>query len=151
MKVNHQLLHNDIMGRILAIDFGSSRIGLALTDPAQIIGSPFKTLQVKGKKFPAIIDLLLEVIKEKDVELILLGLPLLLSGKDSDTTKQVREFAALLEKNTKLPLELIDERLTSRLAMHTLKEAGLNRKERSKHVDEISASIILQGYLDSKY
>ena len=134
------------MGRILGIDFGLKRIGLALSDPLKIIASPIKTVQ-----FSTSLDFTVEIILKEltQVEKIVLGLPLLLSGKDSETTKLVRKFAAILKEKTKLPIVLWDERLTSSQVNKFLKSQGkMNRKNRSQHVDKMCATLILQNYLD---
>lgn len=135
------------MGRVLGIDFGMKRIGLARSDPMKIIASPLKTITA-GKNLEETVDL---VTKELEgVELIILGLPLLLSGKDSDTTKMVREFATLLETKSGLPLILWDERLTSKQVEKLMIEGNVSRKKRAAHVDTMSATLILQNYLDTQ-
>lgn len=134
------------MGRILGIDFGMKRIGLALSDPSKIIASPLKSLQA-GKSLEQTADLILLELKE--VESIVLGLPLLLSGKDSETTETVRKFATILETKSNLPLILWDERLTTTQVEKILKEGNMRRKKRTQHLDTMSATLILQSYLDS--
>lgn len=132
------------MGRILGIDFGMKRIGLARSDPMKMIASPFKTIQA-GKNLGETVDF---VIKELEgIELIVLGLPLLLSGRDSDTTRKVREFATLLEEKSGLPLVLWDERLTSKQVEKLMIEGNVSRKKRAARVDTMSATLILQNYL----
>lgn len=133
------------MGRILGIDFGMKRIGLARSDPMKIIASPLKTVMA-GKNLEATADLILQELD--GIETIVLGLPLLLSGKDSDTTTTVRKFAAILEKKSALPLILWDERLTSKQVEKLMIEGNVSRKKRSSHVDTMSATLILQNYLD---
>ena len=136
------------MGRVLGIDFGMKRIGLALSDPSQIIASPLKTIQA-AKTLEQTIDLILKELE--GVETIVLGLPLLFSGKDSSTTETVRKFAALLEAKSNLPLILCDERLTTTQVERILKEDNMSRKKRSKHLDTMSATLILQTYLDQMH
>ncbi|NGX51698.1 MAG: putative pre-16S rRNA nuclease [Chlamydiae bacterium] len=133
------------MGRVLGIDFGQKRIGLARSDASQIISLPFKTIQA-AKSLELTVDL---IIKElEDVESIVVGLPLLFSGKDSKTTEIVRKFAAILETKSTLPITLWDERLTTSQVERVLKEDKMSRKKRSKHLDVLSATLILQSYLD---
>lgn len=133
------------MGRVLGIDFGMKRIGLARSDSRKIIASPLKTV-LAGKTLEATADL---IMKEcGDVETIVLGLPLLLSGKDSETTTTVRKFATILEEKSGLPLILWDERLTSKQVEKLLIEGNVRRKQRTKHIDTMSATLILQNYLD---
>ena len=136
------------MGRILGVDFGTVRIGLALSDPSKILASPLTTLQAK-KKGEATAQMLLDAIANRDVELIVLGLPLLLSGKDSETTSMVRKFADLLGTLTDIPIILWDERLTSKQVERTLIDGNMRREKRATLMDTLCASLILQGYLDS--
>ncbi|MCB1107720.1 MAG: Holliday junction resolvase RuvX [Chlamydiia bacterium] len=134
------------MGRVLGIDFGTKRIGLARSDPMKMIASPLKTI-IAGKTLEETADL---ITKECDeIETIVLGLPLLLSGKDSDTTTAVRKLAALLEEKSGLPLILWDERLTSKQVEKLLIEGSVKRVSRTHHVDTMSATLILQNYLDT--
>jgi len=133
------------MGRVLGIDFGMKRIGLARSDPMKMIASPLKTI-FAGKTLEATADLILKELE--DVETIVLGLPLLLSGKDSETTTTVRKFSEILEKKSGLPLILWDERLTSKQVEKLMIEGQVSRKNRSSHVDTMSATLILQNYLD---
>ncbi len=133
------------MGRVLGVDFGMKRIGLARSDPMKIIASPLKTI-LAGKTLEITADL---IVKECEaVETIVLGLPLLLSGKDSETTTTVRKFASILEKKSELPLILWDERLTSKQVEKLLIEGNVRRKQRAQYVDTMSATLILQNYLD---
>ena len=110
-----------------------------------MIASPLKTV-VAGKTLEASAHLIAQECEE--VETIVLGLPLLLSGKDSETTTLVRSFAEVLEKTTGLPLILWDERLTSKQVEKVMMEGNVNRKKRAQHVDTLSATLILQNYLD---
>ncbi|MDJ0652280.1 MAG: Holliday junction resolvase RuvX [Simkaniaceae bacterium] len=130
---------------MLGIDFGMKRIGLARSDPMKMIASPLKII-FAGKSLEETADLILKELE--DVETIILGLPLLLSGKDSETTLAVRKFAKILEKKSGLPLILWDERLTSKQVEKLLIEGQVSRKKRSSHVDTMSATLILQNYLD---
>jgi len=136
------------MGRILGIDFGLARIGLALSDPSKNLASPYKTIQAK-KSLEKTAEEIAHEVKDLDLETLVIGLPLLLSGKDSETTKAVRHFATLLEKHTNVPLILWDERLTSKQVDKMLIEKKVNRKKRAKLSDTLSAALILQTYLDS--
>ena len=133
------------MGRVLGVDFGMKRIGLSRSDPMKIIASPLKTV-LAGKTLEATAEL---IMKECDgVETIVLGLPLLLSGKDSETTTTVRKFASILEEKSGLPLILWDERLTSKQVEKLLIEGNVSRKKRTQYVDTMCATLILQNYLD---
>ncbi len=136
------------MGRVLGIDFGMKRIGIARSDPMKMIAFPIKTI-IAGKTLEETADL---IIKELEgVETIVLGLPLLLSGEDSDTTTTVRKFATILEEKSGLPLILWDERLTSKQVEKLMIEGNVSRKKRASYVDTMSATLILQNYLDGQY
>lgn len=136
------------MGRVLGIDFGTKRIGLARSDLSRLIASPLKTIQA-GKTLDDTIKLILQELT--DIEQIVVGLPLLLSGKDSETTQQVRRFAHHLHTVSQLPVALFDERLTTTQVENLLKEQRLSRKKRAKHLDVMSATLILQTYLDRNH
>lgn len=136
-------------GRILAIDYGLKRIGLALSDERQILASPFDTLE--GKKNPdKDAQSILPLLQQKQVVKILIGLPLHLDGRESDMSQLVKKFQLALEKLCDTPIELVDERLTSKMAENLLREQGFSRKKRSQKVDPSSACIFLQNYLDQK-
>lgn len=132
------------MGRIVAIDYGKKRIGLATSDPMGIIASPLGTIEAATKP-EVTIERILAAIPE--CEKIVIGLPLLLSGQDSDTTREVRAFAKLFAEKTSIPIELFDERLTSTEVERRMQEGGLSRKKRAQHTDTLSAVLILQSYL----
>ena len=137
------------MGRILGIDYGEVRTGLALSDMSETLASPFKTL--KMAKDPKIsIERLLKEIAEHTIIRLVVGLPLLLSGKESNMTQTVKVFAKNLEMASSLPLILWDERLTSKEVERLMIEAKVKRKKRTSHLDTLSATLILQSYLDSK-
>jgi putative holliday junction resolvase len=134
------------MGRILAIDYGKKRIGLAITDPQQIMALPFKTIDAGNN----IKESIQNIIKETPdgIEKIIIGNPLLFNGTASEMSKVVETLKLELEKTlTDVPVILFDERLTSTQAERFLKEHKVNRKKRVGKVDPIAAYIILNGYL----
>ena len=137
------------MGRLLGIDFGERRIGLAISDPTRSIASPLITLTRRiGKRPPwAELD---QVIREKDVEGIVVGLPLDLEGAETPWSNEVRDFAARLEARSGLSVSFIDERLTSVMAERVVRGSNLprSRREQKGRIDETAAAIILQNYLD---
>ncbi|TAF66454.1 MAG: Holliday junction resolvase RuvX [Cytophagales bacterium] len=136
------------MGRILAIDYGEKRIGLAVTDPLQIIATPLDTID-NGK----IWDYLREYIKKESVEAIVIGLPLSLKSEDTTTTVLVRSFAEKLAALfPDLPLHWEDERFSSKIAQETMIAGGTSKKYRKEkgNLDKISATIILQSFLAKK-
>ncbi|MCY3974410.1 MAG: Holliday junction resolvase RuvX [Simkaniaceae bacterium] len=135
-------------GRILAVDYGVRRIGLALSDPGKTVGFPLTTIRA-GKDMRETVRLLSEAVRDYTIETIVIGLPLHLSGKESELSEIVRSFAGTLAEAYSAPLLFWDERLTSKQAERLLIEGGVKRKKRGRYVDNISASLILQSYLDS--
>lgn len=136
------------MGRVAAIDFGLKRIGLAISDPGRMIAFPVATVE-GGKKAIENIQRTLGA-KLKEVDLFLIGLPLLMSGKEGEMALAVKQFASQLELTLKIPVEPIDERLSSKLADQSLRQIQLNRKERTENMDVTAATLLLQSYLDQK-
>jgi putative holliday junction resolvase len=141
--------------RILGIDYGLSRLGLALSDETKIIASPLMTFQAE-KKSEKTAGKLLELLQQIqnshqcEIEEIVLGLPLMMSGKTGHLADEVKHFASLLAQATPIPIRLWDERLSTVQAERSLREGNLSRKKRAKVVDTVSAAIILQSYLNSK-
>ncbi len=137
--------------RIASIDYGKKRIGVALSDANKIVAMPLTTLQSNGTVEEAIKQVI-KILEPyfKEMELIIVGLPLLLSGKDSDITVETRRFIEALKKEVPLPVLAKDERFTSKVAETELKAMGYNRKKRSQKTDPIAATILLQNYLDSQ-
>lgn len=136
------------MGRIIAIDYGSKRVGLAVTDPLQIIASPLDTVHSKD-----VIQFLKDYDQSEGIESFVLGMPKNLDGTDTNATQQVRQFHNLLKKQfPEKPVYLHDERFTSKMAMDAMIAGGMKKKDRREkgNIDKISASIILQSYLESK-
>jgi putative pre-16S rRNA nuclease len=136
------------MKRIVAIDYGLKRIGIAISDAGQTIAFPLETV-AGGKQA---IQNIQAALKNRlaEVERILVGFPLLLNGKEGEMAGFVKQFAEALAKALSIPVELIDERFTSRLAEQSLKEIHLNRKERTAKLDTAAATVLLQAYLDGK-
>lgn len=132
------------MTRIAAIDYGLKRIGIAISDERKKIALPLKT--VPGG--PNAIEEIKIAFRDKQIELIVIGLPLLLSGKESEMSILVRQFAEKLEKALEIPIYFIDERFTSKIADQSLKDIHLNRKKRSQQIDVTAALILLQNFLD---
>lgn len=137
------------MGRILGIDYGQVRIGLALSDERKIFASPYQTLAA-GKTGKETAELIFRAVAPKGpIERIILGLPLMMSGKESPMSIKVREFALELETVFGIPLTLWDERLTSAMVEKEMRGAQVKRKKRAEVVDQLAAAAILQNYLDS--
>lgn len=139
--------------RIVGIDFGMARIGLAVSDVQKIIGTPLVTLQTE-RKSELTVAKLLEVLREHErlnryqIESIVMGFPLLMSGKKGLLADEVTHFVALLQEAIDVPVVTWDERLTSVQADRSMREANMSRKKRSQRADSVAAVIILQNYLD---
>lgn len=136
--------------RILAVDYGKARIGLAITDMNKTIAYPYKTVKAAfaiEKSVSNFIDAVKERVNE--IETIIIGMPVLLNGKTTDMTLEVTRFAEILKTKINIPIKFTDERLSSVIAERHLKEnLKLNRKKRSEFIDSVSATILLQNYLD---
>lgn len=139
------------MPRILAIDYGERRIGLALSDPTAIIASPLPTLARRRGKRPPVAPVA-ALAEENEVAEVVIGLPLTLEGEESDWTREVRAFGAALGERTGLPIAYHDERMTSVRAERAVRSLGLSRQQREEkgRVDAAAAVLILQAYLDSR-
>lgn len=136
------------MSRILAIDYGRKRTGLAVSDTMQIIANGLTTVPTHE-----LLDFIAGYVQKEPVERIIIGLPKQMNNEVSENMKYIEPFVRLLKKKiSEMPVEFVDERFTSVLAHRTMLEAGLKKKDRQNKalVDEISATIILQTYLESK-
>lgn len=135
-----------IMSRILAIDFGQKKSGIAVTDELQIISSPLTTVATKH-----LIDFLKDYLEKEEVEMVVIGEPKTMDNKASDSTKYIQPFIGRLKKALPgIKIDRMDERFTSRMAFQTMIDGGLGMKARRNKelVDSISASLILQSYMD---
>lgn len=139
------------MSRVLGIDYGERRIGLALSDPTATIAQPLRTLTRRAGKRPPV-SKILDIIDASDVAEIVVGLPLTLAGEDSDWTRTVRAFAETLHTRAALPVQLLDERMTSVQAERSVRSLGLRKseRERKERIDSAAAMILLQMYLDRR-
>jgi len=136
------------IGRILAIDYGSRRMGLAVTDPLGITAQGIETLQRKNNR--ADFGRLERTIREYAVKEIVLGNPLRMSGQEGTQSQKVAEFAEELRKRFQLPVHLWDERLTSAEANRLLRENEVSLKRRTQAVDRMAAVLILQSFMQSR-
>lgn len=136
------------MGRILAIDYGTKRTGIAVTDPMRIIATALDTVDTSG-----LIEFLKKYFQREGVDEVVIGMPKQLNNQDSETAPAVRKFVELF-KNTfpEKPISLADERFTSSMAHRTMIDGGMSKKNRQVkgNVDKISATIILQSFMESK-
>ncbi len=136
------------MARLLCIDYGKKRSGIAVSDMLQIIANGLTT--VETSKLP---DFLKEYLQKEEVERIIVGLPTQLNNEASENMKRVEPFVNRLRKlYPHIPVEYFDERFSSKMALQTMIDGGMKKKGRQNKalVDEISATIILQGYMESK-
>jgi putative Holliday junction resolvase len=136
------------VGRVLGLDVGARRIGLAVSDPLGITAQGLDTLQRSTKRRD--FDHLQRLIQEYDVREIVVGLPLRMSGAEGIQSDKMQVFAEELRKRFRLPVHLWDERLTSVEANRLLREADLSIEKRGKAVDRMAAVLILQGWMDGR-
>ena len=136
------------MGRLLAIDYGRKRTGIAVTDTLQLIANGLTTVPTHE-----LLSFILDYVSKEPVERILVGLPKQMNNEASENMQRIEPFVRSLKKRLPdMPVEYVDERFTSVLAHRTMLEAGLKKKDRQKKakVDEISDNIILQSYLENR-
>ena len=137
------------MARLLSIDYGAKRTGLAVTDTLQIVPGGLCTVETKQ-----LLKYLQDYVSREPVERFIVGLPKQTNGRDSDNLPRIKSFVGQLQKAIPdIPVVFFDERYTSVMAHQTMLDAGLKKKARQNKalVDEISATIILQGYMDSQH
>jgi len=136
------------MGRILAIDYGRKRTGIAVTDPSKIIATPLDTYPTNQ-----VMSFLKKYHISENIEQIVIGMPKNLQNNDTDSTPYVRTFITLLEKEFPgMPIRQVDERFTSKMAFQSMIDGGMRKSERRKkeNVDKVSATLILQSFLESR-
>ena len=132
--------------RKMALDYGEVRIGVAFSDLLNIIANGYETYVRKDLETD--LNYLNNLCKEKQVDTIVIGLPINMDGTEGERAVATREFAEKLKEKTNLPIKFLDERLTSVSAEKLLIEADMRREKRKQVIDKISATIILQNYLD---
>lgn len=134
--------------RVIAIDHGTKRMGIAVSDPSGMIALPLEF--IPAEPFNAFLDRLKQLIQEKEVEQILVGMPRNMDGSYGPAAAKVREFIAVLKETIAIPILTWDERLTSTQANRLLVQANVSRKDRKEKVDQAAAAILLQSFLDSR-
>ena len=137
------------MGRLLALDYGTKRTGIAVTDELQIIASGLTTVDTSQ-----LIIFLKDYISEEKVERIIVGLPKQMDNTDSESEVYIQKFLISLKKEIpNIPVDRVDERFTSKMAFQTMIDGGLSKKQRRNKalVDEISATLILQSYMSTQH
>lgn len=137
------------MGRVLALDLGTRRIGLAMSDLLNLTAQGLPTLIRRNLR--ADLEELTRIIAAHDVDRILLGDPKRMNGEQGTQSSWARQFAVVLEAKLRLPVEMWDERLTSREAERTLRGSRVPNGDRKAAIDRLSAVILLQSYLDAQY
>lgn len=134
--------------RILALDHGTKRIGVAISDELKLIAQPVEF--IPAEPFQDFLSRLKDLLREREVELILVGLPRNMDGTFGPAALKVREFVTALEGALPIPIKTWDERLTSVQANRLLIQGGVRRQQRKQQVDKTAAAILLQSYLDSR-
>lgn len=137
------------MGRIMAIDYGKKRCGIAVTDPLQIIATGLTTVDAHGLR-----PWLKEYFSKEPVDFVIIGLPFALDGSDTHGTKPVKDFVRLFKKDHPgLRIITVDEQFTSKMAARSLVESGMKKKDRERKglTDEVAATIMLQDYLENRH
>ena len=133
--------------RVLGLDHGERRIGVAVSDATGTIATPHSVIDRRGDDVAAALR---SIVEEYDVELIVVGLPVRLDGEEGSAAQTVRAFAGSVAEMTGLPVALQDERFTTVTAEGALLEGGVRRDQRRVTRDKIAAAVMLQGYLDSR-
>lgn len=134
--------------RILGLDHGTRRVGVAVSDEMHMIALPLE--YIAPEPFADFLARLKEILREKEIELILIGMPRNMDGSYGPAALKVQEFAAALKDAVTVPLKLWDERLTTTQAQKFLIQGGMRRDKRKEKVDQTAAAILLQSYLDSR-
>ena len=135
-----------VPGRALGVDFGAKRIGVAVSDELKMIATPLEF--ILAEPFAKFLARLREILREKEVELILVGMPRNMDGSYGPAALKVQAFVAVLKAAVAIPLKTWDERLTSAQAQRFLIQGNVRRDQRKEKVDKMAAAILLQSYLD---
>jgi len=133
--------------RVLAIDHGTKRIGVAVSDELKIIAQPLE--YIPAEPFAGFLARLRDILREKEVEIVIVGMPRNMDGSYGPAALKVHEFVAALRKAVTVPIQTLDERLTSAQANRFLIQGNVRRDKRKEKVDKTAAAILLQSYLDS--
>ena len=134
--------------RVLGLDIGARRIGVAVSDPLGTVATPLKVLD--ARKLAGDLTPLRRMVEDYEVDLLVAGLPLTMSGDEGPQAQEVREKAEELARALRLPLEMWDERLSTTEAERSMSASGVSARDSKAAVDMVAAALILQGYLDSR-
>lgn len=133
-------------GRLLAIDYGQKRIGVAVSDPTRTIAQGLPTIVYKS--LPEALEKIDKLVEEYQIQLVVVGMPLTMNGEVGLAARKVEVFVGFLKKRYSVPVVLWDERLTSVVAAKTIRESGKSPSRNKSKIDELAARLILQNYLD---
>ena len=133
------------MKRSLGVDYGTKRVGLAISDSLGMVATPLTVLERQSA-----VDDIVRLVQDRDVDTIVVGLPTGLDGTEGQSARDARNLGDELKRQTGVEIVFRDERFTSRMAENALLESGMRRRDRRITVDKVAASIILQDYLDSQ-
>ena len=140
-------MSQNIPGRVAGIDFGTVRIGIAVSDPERRIASPYENYTRRGEKQDA--KRFLQLVEEEAIRLFVVGLPVHLDGRESEKSQEARRFGQWLAEITSVPVQFFDERFTSHQAEEALLAAQMTKKRRKRRLDMLAAQIMLSAYLES--
>lgn len=136
-------------GRVAAVDFGTVRIGIAISDPDWTLASPYENYTRRGPQRDA--QRFQRLVAEENVSLFVVGLPVHADGRESEKSREARRFGRWLAEVTGVPVEWFDERFTSKEAEGFLREAGMRKRGRKQRIDKVAAQILLAAYLESRH
>ena len=135
--------------RILGLDYGSRTVGVAISDPTGLIAQPLKTItRERESMLRKTLSEIQEIVREYEVDRIVLGLPFNMDDTEGERARKTREFREKLSLRTEVPIIFMDERLTTVAAQEILDDSGIPRSEQKKVIDQVAAGLILQTYLD---
>ena len=138
-----------LRGRVMALDVGERRVGVAMSDLSQTLASPYTTLQAHPQA--VLFQKIQQLIVKEDVVELVIGLPISLNGQEGPQAQRIRQFIEAIAACVSIPLHTCDERYTSAEAQRIMIEAGLRPDQRKAKIDEVAASIILQDYLNQQH
>ena len=137
-----------ILMRLMSLDYGERRIGIALSDPEQLITFPYRTIDTK--KTPDVVKEIVLIIKDQAVGALIVGNPLSANNTDTKKSKQIKKFVAMLSNHVSIPITLWDESYTTRSAIELMNQAHKKLKKNRDKVDQLAASLILKDYLEHR-